>query len=93
MTNIEKYQQLKEKVEKLNTTAANVNIEVGIRKKEFKQKLLDNNLDENITFEELQQLKLEQEKILNEEIKKLEADKERLENIIDETTEKLSKIS
>ena len=93
MTNIEKYQQLKEKVEKLNIEAANVNIEVGIRKKEFKQKLQDNNLDENITFEELQQLKLEQEKVLNEEIKKLEADKERLENIIEETTEKLSKIS
>lgn len=93
MTNIEKYQELKNKVNELSNKAANINVEVAIRKKEFKQKLKENNLDENITFEELQELKIKQEEILNSEIKKLEEDKKRLETLIEDTTDKLSKIS
>lgn len=93
MTNIEKYQELKNKVNELSNKAANINVEVAIRKKEFKQKLKENNLDENITFEELQELKIKQEEILNSEIKKLEEDKKRLETLIEDTIDKLSKIS
>ena len=92
MDNIKKYNELKDEVSKLNAKADAINIEVQIRKKEFKQKLKQYGLPENITFEEIIELKEKQDKELNEKIKELETDKERLNSLITITKEKLSKI-